>query len=296
MTIQFKEGDKVRVLAKFSRALNAVDTSVPYIVEDVDDNSLGVRGIKSRRYHSILVKDIEPWRDEPPTLTEQLAAKRQERETKRTVYTNMTRLADAAACAIEVLDEEIHALESQLAAENAQTRLAEIEAQKAALVEEEARLRALITPKIEVGAIVEFEIRGEKVRRIVTCDAGTTVCVNGDGWQFARELRLIFPANHPVAQSLASRKDGEWREGDAVRIGDIAHFRHGDTVTLGKERGVSFVQYEIADEDGGFFAPKYHGYGAKLVTPRELRVDIGDASGGEWVRWFAADKDEEVAA
>lgn len=300
-------GDKVRVLVDRSQYGGSIRTDVAhrvnFLFSDGEVSLKATHEVYGGGYRVVLPHQIEPWRDEPPTLAEQLAAKREERESRWSGYVNAIRTADHNARAVEVLDDEIRDLESQLAAETAKTRLAEIEAQKAALVEEESRLRALVTPKIEVGAIVDADTRFGTYRgRVVKELDGRAEVELGDMSRTIVshcDLRLIFPANHAVAQSLASRKDGEWREGDVVKLGGT-HGRRGETVVLGKWIGWS-DEYEAQQDAfgiGGTYVFKpgapYVKY-SSLVTPRELHVDIGDASGGEWQRWFTVDG-EEVAA
>lgn len=306
MTIQFEKGDKVRILTGKSMFGAFIDNRNPHYFSRYDEHGRVWFDCcdVSRSMFVLEAHQIEPWRDEPPTLSEQLAAKRQERESRWSGYVNAIRTADHNARAVEVLDDEIRDLEAQLAAETAKTRLAEIEAQKAALVEEEARLRALVTPKIEVGAVVDLIFADGRIRAVVDeVIYGRRIHATGaDGFgNYSRpfdKVEVIFPANHPVAQSLASRKDGEWREGDVVKLGGT-HGRRGETVVLGKWIGWS-DEYEAQQDAfgiGGTYVFKpgapYVKY-SSLVTPRELRVDIGDASGGEWTKWF--DKDEGVAA
>lgn len=301
MTIQFKKGDKVRVLTSKSMFGAFIDNRNPHYFSRYDEHGRVWFDCcdVSRSMFVLEAHQIEPWRDEPPTLSEQLAAKRQE-------SAEMTRNIEKAAKDIRdfgyrrnTIDREIRDLEAQISEEQyrqkAATRLADIVAERQRLDDEEARLRALVTPKIEVGAIVDLIFADGRVRATVDAvhdNLNEIRAVGAGGYGYYRNLdkvEVIFPANHPVAQSLASRtfganaENGEYREGDVVRVG----MPYSREVTLGTPQGVWF---RVGSQ---YVSPKYAE--VNLVTPRELRVDIGDASGGEWQRWFAADG-EEVAA
>lgn len=131
---------------------------------------------------------------------------------------------------------------------------------------------------IDVGDIVEIDgWRGRVVERpypasvVVKRPSGAKVNHRID------MLSLTFPASHPVALSLASRKEGEYRTGDVVRAVSI-----DDNVIVGELCGSG----GFYDSDGDFWSGNQR---TELITPRELRTDIGEASGGEWEKWFTTD-------
>jgi hypothetical protein len=171
-------------------------------------------------------------------------------------------------------------------------RVAGLERQLAA---EQAKEAAKQAQGIEVGAIVS-NCFGRGVVEATEEGVFAAIVRNTDGLgRFTADaLTAIFPANHPVAQSLAARKEGEFYEGDVVELtADFAvnAFR-GKNVVLGEHRTKDFWCFDkrfLSSDlpiNYGWNREVFGDSAVRLVTPRELRADIGNAEGGEWERWF----------
>jgi hypothetical protein len=134
------------------------------------------------------------------------------------------------------------------------------------------------SPTIDVGAIADITYVEALVRGVVTEVVEEIYAKDSNGREYEsmpEHVHVIFPASHPVAQSLALRSVGVFRLGDVVRVVST-----GRAVTIKEWNGDNGAFYDTDNDHWG------EGHRIELITPRELRTDIGDASGGEWEAWF----------
>lgn len=113
--------------------------------------------------------------------------------------------------------------------------------------------------------------RGVIVNTTSNYKFGYQVDIEGDGaglWCSAEAFKILYPTDHPVAKSLATRSD--FRTGDVVRMKD-GHPYSGETKILGKQVETGF---RFDPEEDYYWNRSYRSDRAELVKPFELRSDI----------------------